>query len=467
MERQGRDLKLRMQGPDVLQLQTALRQLGATITDRDGVFGRTTRKAVMDLQAAHGLPATGTVDATFRQHLNAVLAPTPAPTPSTLPAPLSTPTPEQPPPVPLGTIPPQASNGNAPYVVEGEVVQPDGTPLQDYPVRAFDRALGDWRLLGEARTNDVGRYSISYDPEQLKAWGKTRADLKVEAYDAATGDTVLAVSPLILQALPLETVNFAIGTERYRGPDEYTRVETALAPHLQSLPDLSRLEVADVLILARQAKLVNSSVAYYVKAQRWSAEFEAPAALFYGLLRRNQPTRVDALLARPLARLWAALEEAKAQNLIKLPLTDALRTQLADIQQRYLAKPEHPYTQLLNTTALSTAQQAVFTQRLIARDVTGDDFWQSLTLRRWLQRRASDRPAGGLCVAGIRGRQHVTDHPPAQRPARARAPRGGCLQRGGVAGYGADRRWRGHSGGDPAGRTGTRAACGLRADALP
>ena len=266
MERQGRDLKLRRQGPDVLQLQTALRQLGATITDRDGFFGRTTRKAVMDLQASHGLPATGTVDASFRQRLAMVLASTPAQTPSALPAPLSSVTPEQLLPVPMGTTPPQASDGNAPYVVEGEVVQPDGTPLRDYPVRAFDRALGDWRLLGEARTNDVGRYSISYDPAQLKAWGKTRADLKVEVYDPATGDTVLAESPLILLALPHEIVNFAIGTESYRGPDEYTRVETALAPHLQSLHDLSRLEVADVLILAREAKLASSNVAYFVKA---------------------------------------------------------------------------------------------------------------------------------------------------------------------------------------------------------
>jgi peptidoglycan hydrolase-like protein with peptidoglycan-binding domain len=206
MDPQGRDLKLWMQGADVLQLQTELRQLGASITDRKGFFGQTTRKAVMDFQVAHGLPATGTVDAAFRQHLAAVLAPTSASTPSTLPTLPSTPTPEQPPPVSLGTTLPLASDGNAPYVVEGEVVQPDGTPLQDYPVRAFDRALGDWRLLGEARTNNGGRYSISYDPEQLKAWGKTRADLKVEAYDAATGDTVLAVSPLILQALTLETV---------------------------------------------------------------------------------------------------------------------------------------------------------------------------------------------------------------------------------------------------------------------
>ena len=76
----------------------------------------------------------------------------------------------------------------------------------------------------EVRTNELGRYRIPYDPAQLKEWGKTRADLKVEVHDPS-GDVKLAESPLILRALPHETVNFSIGEQRYRGPDEFTRVE--------------------------------------------------------------------------------------------------------------------------------------------------------------------------------------------------------------------------------------------------
>ena len=108
--------------------------------------------------------------------------------------------------------------------------------------------------------------------------------------------------------------------------------------------------MADVLILAREAELASSNVAYFVKAARWSAEFDAPAAMFYGLMRRGEPTRIDALLARPLKRLWAKLEEAKSRNLISLPLDDALRARLAALQQRYLSQPDHPYAQLLGTT---------------------------------------------------------------------------------------------------------------------
>ncbi len=196
-------------------------------------------------------------------------------------------------------------------------------------------------------------------------------------YDPS-GDVKLAESPLILQALPQEIVNFAIGEGHYRGPDEYTRVDRALTTLLGPHADVTCLEVADVLILAREARLASSRVAYYLKAQRWSNEYGPPPALFYGLLRCGEPTRIDALLARPLARLWTNLAEAQSRNLIDLQLTDALRAQLAKLQQAYLSRPEHPHARLLGTTALNGVQRAAFTQALIGSTSTGDAFWQAL-----------------------------------------------------------------------------------------
>src|SRR5262249_47925046 len=162
------------------------------------------------------------------------------------------------------------------------------------------------------------------------------------------------------------------------GPDEYTRLDRALAPLLESHQGLGCLEVADILILARQVKQANSSVAYYVKARQWASKLDAAAALFYGLLRRGYARPLCARLARPLSTLWNELEAAQSQNIINLPLDTGLRTRLAEIQQGYLAQPEHPYSQLLGTTALTPAQRTVFTQKLTSGDTTGDAFWQSL-----------------------------------------------------------------------------------------
>ena len=225
------------------------------------------------------------------------------------------------------------------------MVRPDGTPLANHPVVAFNRALCEWRALGLlARTDKRGRYRITYTRAQLKAWGKTRPDLRVQVFEPTKGDapptTVLATSPLILQALPHEIVNFAPGDEAFRGLDELTRVEQALGPHVETLEDVDCLKLPDVLILARAARLPNSQVACYVKARRLAGELDAPVALFYGLMRRQQPARADVLLARPMAKLLSTLREANEQNIIDLPLGKALRSQLAELQQRFLATPD-------------------------------------------------------------------------------------------------------------------------------
>ncbi|HKO41664.1 MAG TPA: neuraminidase-like domain-containing protein [Pyrinomonadaceae bacterium] len=265
-----------------------------------------------------------------------------------------------------------------PYIVSGEVVKPDGAPLPNYPVKAFDRILCDWRLLGEARTDDLGRYQITYDPASLLSWGKNRADLKVEVRDPKAAAKVLAASPLILEALPQETANFVIGEGSYRGPDEYFRSQLALSPLLESLDNFSCLNVADVHILARDSKLPTSNVAYFLKAQRWSNELNLPPAVFYGLLRQHLPPRKDALFAQPFSRLWKKLQWANSQNFINVVLDDSLQNRLSEIQLRYLSQPDHPYRQLLETTGLKAKQQMVFTERLTKSTQTRADFWDTL-----------------------------------------------------------------------------------------
>jgi len=178
--------------------------------------------------------------------------------------------------------------------------------------------------------------------------------LKVEVHAPDSTGTLLAESPLILRALPQETVNFSIGTQRYRGPDELSRVEKALAPMLTAHDaDLGCLLTPDVLILAREAQLANSKVAYYIKARRWSTAFGLPTAMFYGLLRGGEPTRNRCLVGAPASRrLWARLEEATSRNFISLALSTSQRSQLARVQQIYLAA-RSSVCELLGTTALS------------------------------------------------------------------------------------------------------------------
>lgn len=195
----------------------------------------------------------------------------------------------------------RAGDRAQPYTVEGLIRRPDGSPLPGLVVRAEDRALAQWRVLGDAenglRTDGDGRYRIAYRREQLAQWGKRRADLRVEVRDP-TGDTVLATSPIVLQARPAERIDVNVGDEPYRGPDEYSAIDGALAPRLGTGASLAGIEVADVLILARDTGLASSHLAYAVTAHRWAAQGDLPAPVWYGLMRESESSRRSALLAR-------------------------------------------------------------------------------------------------------------------------------------------------------------------------
>ncbi len=363
-------IKLQMQRPSVADLHEALALLGFTINDSEKTehrFGASTRAAVIEFQTAHQLEGTGLVDEVTAATFNTVLTDMGA---------FDTE------PGGGGDLPtPVLPSDDPVFGVQGEVVRPDGTPVANQIVRAYDRALCEWRLLGNAdatiRTDDLGRYRISYESAQLEGWGKSRADLKVELRDP-TDDTVIAESPLILQARKQETVNFSIGDQAYRGPDEFTRVERTLRPLLQSHDDLSCIEVADVFILARETGLRGSQVAYYVKARRWALDYGATAEIFYALQRTEESRQIDALLSRPLTGLWATLERARRNNIVDLPLDAKTRGELEQLQLSFLTDPEHPYSKVLDTTVLNEEQQTLFTQRLTTAESTGEAFWQAL-----------------------------------------------------------------------------------------
>ncbi|HEB92098.1 MAG TPA: hypothetical protein ENI94_01195 [Gammaproteobacteria bacterium] len=359
-------LNPKMKNLKVGDLHQALAFLGSSIIDKENVnqrFGASTRTAVKQFQLAHQLPATGRVDKATARAINRELADRGVLNGE---------------PGPGGDLPqPDSAGEEKRFVVQGEVVRPDGTPLQNRVVRALDRVLCTYRLLGEARTDNAGRYRIDYDPEELAKWGKSRADLKVEVRDASS-DTILASSPLLLQAQPQERVDFSIGDQPYTGLDEYSRLDQALIPALDEVEELTCLDAMDVLLLARQVNLTNTRVAFYVKANRWAADLELPAQVFFGLLRESATLRLDALFASPFTTLWAGLEQAHARNIISIPLDELLKVKLFDTQKAYLAHPEHPYSQLLQTTTLDTIGREVFTSRLVSGKDTGDGFWQAL-----------------------------------------------------------------------------------------
>ena len=135
MELQGRELKKGDRGEDVRLLHSELIKLGFQIPEHElgqGWFDEKTQEAVYAFQRRHGLEATGIVDEETATRINQ-----------------------------------EVDNLEGVRVVKGRITQPDGIPLAELTVRAFDRDLRQESLLGEATTDQDGHYAITYTADKL------------------------------------------------------------------------------------------------------------------------------------------------------------------------------------------------------------------------------------------------------------------------------------------------------------
>jgi len=94
-------------------------------------------------------------------------------------------------------------------------------------------------------------------------------------------------------------------------------------------------------------------VAYYIKARRWSTAFGLPTAMFLWTAARRRAHAHRCLVGAPALAPVGQAGRSHIAQLISLALSTSQRSQLARVQQSYLARPDHPYAQLLGTTALS------------------------------------------------------------------------------------------------------------------
>jgi peptidoglycan hydrolase-like protein with peptidoglycan-binding domain len=215
MQLQDRELQSNMRGDDVALLHQELIQLGYTIPDdelREQRFGKATRANVLDFQKQHGLETTGVVDTKTAALIAQALDGRSRDRQAAAAA---------------AETPPDA------LIVRGQVVQVDGRPVAAGRVRAFDRDLRSEEPLGDATTDEQGRYELHYSAQQFQCDEKGSADLRVVALDSTGSE--LASSPIMFNAPPVATIDLVIGGPVVRGPSEYEQLLAAITPALQGL----------------------------------------------------------------------------------------------------------------------------------------------------------------------------------------------------------------------------------------
>jgi len=277
MNQKNRNLSIRMKGKDVEDLQESLRLLEFTIEDKEGYFGKTTHQAVLEFQKTYKLEPNGIVDDHTAAKINEA----------------------------VDALPSRPDKDiRKRHLVQGTLLQADGSPLRNTIVKAFDKELRQEKLLGEDKTDKNGKYSIYYTILQLGGSEKRFADLIVRAYKKGKE---IATSPLILHASRRQTVNLIVGNGPYIGPSEYTQIGTELMPLLRDVKPFQLTE-EDITYLASKTGLDPILISHFARSARFAQESDIPAEVFYGLFRQNLPTSLPALLIQDPEVFRHALE---------------------------------------------------------------------------------------------------------------------------------------------------------------
>ena len=262
--------------------------------------------------------------------------------------------------------------------VHGTVRTADNNPIPGATVAAFDRDLRKEQPLGNAKTNKLGQYTISYGPKMFQLGevpSATVPNLIVRAYDLQgeqIGNDVVPANPSRDQE-----VNFKVS-----GPtiSEWEALSTGVKPLLagqgkddQDLPE-EELTAADLDFIAGETGLDREKLRLWTLAfavSRSAAGGGVAPAIFYGWFRLGLPTEPGALWSTATDKLMATLTAAIKQTIVPVSVAadpPALSGLLDQIKlDRVLQTPalstSTPLTNLLATLptrlALSTDQQRV------------------------------------------------------------------------------------------------------------
>ncbi len=211
-------------------------------------------------------------------------------------------------------------------IVRGRTRYPDGSPLPNAIVRAFDRDLRSEVLLGQTVTDADGFYEIPYNTGQFST-KKARADLIIRVFEPdsgmegegaegeADGGEEIAVSDIVFNAPLQQTIDLEIAPSKFLGPSEYERYMDELKPLIGN-ESARELTDDDLNFLSGKTSIPVEQLNYVRLDAQWSFQYELEPAVAYGFFRQGLPTDLDHLLAEKSSRLRDALEASLVHNII-------------------------------------------------------------------------------------------------------------------------------------------------------
>jgi hypothetical protein len=213
-------------------------------------------------------------------------------------------------------------------IIRGTIHTPDGSPVADVIVRAFDRNL---------------REEITYSGNAPSPGSrKTRADLIIRAFAIASSDgsaveigDEIGASPIVFNAPQLQIIDLEISS--VNDPSEYERHIAELQPLIEG-ESVKSLSDEDLRFLSGKTGIPFDQLNYLRLDAQWTGQYALDPAVAYGLFRQELPANLRGLLAEKPSRLREALKASLARNIIPGSISD----QTDQVIQQLLSLADSP-----------------------------------------------------------------------------------------------------------------------------
>ena len=195
------------------------------------------------------------------------------------------------------------------YTVEGIVVDENGIPLYNHPVKAFHRkdntdiSLTDDQ---EITTSKSGEYKITIPESVLKENNIEQLDLVVKVYDS--GNDLLVSSPLIINAKTEEKVNLADTEEDLKGIVEYKFFDGRLRAKIDSLTSDDLNKSTALNDLAKETNSTLEEVGQFIQAEKVAQSIGVDKELTFGLIKNGNLDSLADLITIPKSEAKAAIQ---------------------------------------------------------------------------------------------------------------------------------------------------------------
>lgn len=208
--------------------------------------------------------------------------------------------------------------------VRGTIRHVNGAPLPGVIVRAFDRDMRAETLLGQVIAGKGGLYEIAYSTGQFRRVDKAQADLFIRVFeprekgeneDEKGEGGEIAVSDIVFDAPPQQTIDLEIESEKFRGPSEYERYLDELESLTEGVP-IHELTDEDLHFLNGKTNIPFEQLNYLRLDAQWSSRYMLTPAVSYGFFRQGLPADLRRLSVEKPLRLRDALKVSLAHNII-------------------------------------------------------------------------------------------------------------------------------------------------------